>query len=126
MPTKKLTVSVRLDPASARRLERAARLNRQSRGAFLERAGDELARRVLLEWAVTQHRAGTRSFSELAEETGLPIEEIMAAVGGPDQDAALALFLASCRAIAATEQHPEFLRLAEEAVAAVRASPGPV
>ena len=123
MPTKKLTVSVQLDPISARRLERAAGLKQQSRGAFLEQAGDESARRILLEWAVSQHRAGTKSVSELADETGLAIEEIMAAAGSQDQEAALALFLASSRTIAATEQHPEFPRLAEEAVAAVRANP---
>lgn len=123
MPTKKLTVSVRLDPSSARRLERAAQLKKQSRGAFLEQAGDESARRVLLDWAAAEHEAGRMSFSELAEESRLAVEEIMAAVGGADQDAALSLFLASCNTIAVTEQNPEFLREAEEAVAAVRATP---
>lgn len=122
MPTKKLTVSVRLDPTSARRLERAAR-REQSRGAFLEQAGAESARRVLLERAVSRHQAGAQSFSELADETGLAVEEIMMAAGGQDRDAALALFLASCRAVAAIEQQPELLRLAEEAVATVRQGP---
>ena len=119
MPTKRRTVSVRLEPAAARRLERAAGLLRQSRGAFLEKAGEEAARRVLLEWAVASYRQGERSFSELAEETGLPVEEIMEAVGGRDREAALAMFLASCRTIAEVEASPEFLRLAEEAVRAV-------
>lgn len=75
---------------------------------------------MLLEWAVAQHRAGTRSFSELAEETGLVVEEIMIATGQADRDAALELFLASCRTVATAEEHPEFLRLAEEAVSVVR------
>lgn len=78
---------------------------------------------VLLEWAVSQYQAGTKSFSELAHETGLAIEEIMAAAGAQDPDTALALFLASSRTIAEAEQRPEFVRLAEEAVAAVRARP---
>ena len=119
MPTRKRTVSVRLDPVAARRLERAARLMKQSRGAFLEKAGDETARRVLLEWAVSRHRQGGRSFSELADETGLAVEEIMDAVGARDQEAALEMFLASCKTVAEAENNPEFLRLGREAIRAV-------
>ncbi len=116
MPTTKRTVSVRLDAAAARRLECAASLTKQSRGAFLEKAGDDMARRVLLEWAVRRHRQGDRSFSELAAETGLAVEEIMDAAGQHDRESALAMFLASCRTIAAMENRPDFLRLAEETV----------
>ncbi len=116
---KKRTVSVRLDPDAARRLERAAGLTRQSQGAFLGKAGDEMAHRVLLDWAVARYRRGESSFSQLADETGLGVEEIMAALGSEGREAALEMFLASCRTIAATQKNPEFLRLAHEAVAAM-------
>ncbi len=120
MPTSKHTVSVRLDPDSARRLERAARLLRQSQGAFLSRAGDETARRVLLDWAVLRYRSGERSISELAEESGLAVEEIMGAVGSVDPDGALSTFLANAQTAAELEGDADFLRLAHEAVAQVR------
>ena len=119
MVTAKRTVSVRLDPSASHRLDRAASLLKQSRGAFLEKAGDEAARRVLLDWAVTSHGQGDRSFSELAAETGLAIEEIMAAAGQRDRESALAMFLAGCKTIAETENRPDFLRLAEEATQVV-------
>ena len=71
------TVSVRLDPQAGRRLDKAAALLHQSRAAFLERAGDDAARRVLTDWAARRYRQGGGSFSELAEETGLAVEEIV-------------------------------------------------
>lgn len=111
MAVRKWTVSVRLDPA--------AKLPHQSRGAFLQRAGDATARQVLLEWATTRHRRGEASASELAEQTGLAVEELMAARGDEGKDEALAQFLASCRTVAETGANPEFLRLAEEAVEAL-------
>ncbi len=120
MPSKKATVSVRLDAASARRVQRAAQIRNQSRGGFLEQAGNELAQRVLIDWAVAQQRTESRTFSELAEETGIAIEDLMAAVSREDRELALDAFLASCRTIASSDDNPEFLRLAEEAVAAVR------
>ncbi|HLH23162.1 MAG TPA: hypothetical protein VK066_11605 [Chloroflexota bacterium] len=119
MSTTKRTISVRLDEAAARRLERAARLMKQSRDAFLGKAGDETARRVLLKWAVARYRQGERSLSQLADETGLTVEEIMSAAGNGDREAALAMFLASCRTVAETEHKPEFLRLAQEAARSV-------
>jgi uncharacterized protein (DUF1778 family) len=119
MPTTKHTVSVRLDTEAARRLEQAARLTKQSRGAFLEKAGDERARSILLQWAVERHRNGDRSLSELAAETGLAVEEIVEALSRHGQQAALAMFLSSCRTIAQAEARPEFLWLAEEAVQTV-------
>lgn len=122
MAARKRTVSVRLDPAAERRLEQAAKLLHQSRGAFLQRAGDATARQVLLEWAVARHRRAEASASELAEQTGLAVEEIMAARGDGGKDEALAQFLASCRTVAETQANPEFLRLAEEAVAAAGAN----
>ena len=119
MATTKRTISVRLDPAAARRLERAAHLMKQSRDAFLGKAGDEMARRILLKWAVTRYRQGERSCSQLAEETGLAVEEIMGAVGNGEREAALAMFLTSCKTVAETERNPEFLRLAQEAARSV-------
>jgi len=119
MVTKKHTVSVRLTSDAARRLEKAASLTRQSQGAFLEKAGDEIAHRILREWAVEQYRQGIKSFSELAEETGLVVEEIMTAVGDHGRAEALDAFLASCRTVAETRDNPEFLRIAEEVARAL-------
>ncbi len=121
MATKKRTVSVRFDDAAKRRVDRAAQLQGQSVGAFLGKSGEERARHVLSRWAVEQHRRGEASFSELAQETGLGIEEIMEAAGGGDQEKEFRLFLASCRTIAESQGNPEFLRLGEEAVNSIRA-----
>lgn len=63
------------------------------------------------------------TFSEVATDTGLSIEEIMVAVGRDNQEAALNAFVASCRTIAASDSNPEFLRLAEEAVETLRKRP---
>lgn len=121
MPTKKRTLSVRMDKDMTRRLEHAARLRNQSLGAFLQHAGDEAARRLLLEWAVSRHREGPASASELADETGLAVEEIMRALGTTDRQAALDIFVASCRTVAITMDKPEFLRVGEEAAKDVAA-----
>ncbi|MBM2826011.1 MAG: hypothetical protein HW403_75 [Dehalococcoidia bacterium] len=120
MVTKKRTISVRLDDAAKQRVERAARLLNQSAGAFLERAGYEQARHILLAWAVDQHRSGKASFSELAAETGLAVEEIMMAMESQGKQETLEMFLASCRTVAETRGNPEFLRLGEEAVKVVQ------
>ncbi len=97
MSARRETVAVHLDDSAAKRLAVAARITRQSPGAFLGDAGDERARRVLLDWARARHREGSRSFSELADETGLPLEEIMLAMGD-DREDGLTLFLAGARA----------------------------
>lgn len=120
MPTKRPTISVRMEDEVKRQVELAARLSGQSAGAFLGRAGEARARQVLLDWAVSQHRQGDASFSELAEETGLAVEEIMLAMGRPSDEDALDMFLASCRALAESRDNPSFLRAAEEAVKRVR------
>lgn len=114
MVTKKHTVSVRLTTDAARRLEKAASLTRQSQGAFLEKAGDETAHRILLEWAGAQYRQGLKSFSQLAEETGLAVEEIMTGIGIHGREEAIDAFLASCRTVAETQGNPDFLRVAKE------------
>lgn len=120
MASRRHTVSVRLDDGAARRLATAARLTQQSRGAFLGKVGDESARRVLVEWAVSQHQDGERSFSELAAETGLAVEEIMTTVSPDAPEHGLAQFLASARVAAEAAGNPEFLRSAERAANIVR------
>ena len=119
MAARRETVAVRLDDGAAKRLAAAARITRQSRGAFLGDAGDERARRVLLDWAKGRHREGSRSFSELADETGLPLEEIMLTMGDNAEDG-LALFLASARAIARSTNDAASLTAAERAAELVR------
>lgn len=125
MPTKKHTVSVRLDHAAAAHVAAAARLTNLSQGAFLQRAGADAARRVVLDEAVRRYRHGDVSLSELAAETALAVEEIVDAVGPRARDTALDLFLASCRTAADLFHDEELLRLAEEAAGAVRAAAPP-
>ena len=120
MPSSKHTLSVRLDDDAKRRVEQAAKILKQSSGAFLGKAGEERARKVLVDWAVTRHRQGETSYSRLAEETGLAVEEIMEAAGDRDTGQALAMFLASCRTVAEAREDPEFFRLAEETVQELR------
>ena len=120
MTTKKRTISVRLDDTAKRQVERAAKLSKLSVGAFLEQAGAERAGQVLLAGAVVQHRSGEASFSELAAETGLAVEEIMQAMARPGKEEGLEMFLSSCRTVAEVRNNPEFLRLGEEAVEIVQ------
>jgi hypothetical protein len=122
MPTRKQTVSVRLGGAAKHRVEHAARIAKQSAGAFLEKAGEDRARQVLLDWALDRHRRGDASFSELADETGLAVEEIMLAIGQLGKDDALDAFVASCRTVAEATGKPDFLRSGEEAAGLVRRS----
>jgi hypothetical protein len=114
------TVSVRLPPDAGRRVAKAASLLRQSRSAFLQRVGDESARRLLRDWAVARYRQGDTTFSQLAEESGLGVEEIMAAMEGDGRDEALDAFLASCGTVADSLDLPGFVGAAREAVAALR------
>ena len=122
MTTAKQPVSVHLDPRAKRRLEKAASLLSQSPSTFLEKAGDAMARRILVDWAVARYHAGERTFSELAEETGLAVEEIMLAMGKQGHEEALARFLESSRIVAEAQNNPEFLRLAEKVVAEMQAA----
>jgi predicted transcriptional regulator len=112
MATTKRTISVRLDDVAKQRVERAAKLVRQSSGAFLEKAGEEHARVVLLEWAVARYRRGEASFSELAEEAGLAVEEIMDAAGSQGKEQAPEMYLAGCRTVAETRVTPSSCALA--------------
>ncbi|MSQ15691.1 MAG: hypothetical protein EXR50_07505 [Dehalococcoidia bacterium] len=93
---------------------------KQSAGAFLERAGEAQARQILLARAADQCRSGETIFSELADETGLAVEEIMLAMGSQGKQEALEMFLASCRTVTEARGTPEFLRLGKEAVTLVR------
>lgn len=111
MATKRMTVSVRLEKGARQRVEKAAKLMKQSSGAFLEKAGLEHARSVLAEWAVARYHRGDATFSELAQETGLSVEEIMAAAGDEGKDEAIEMFLASCRTAAETIGDPSFLQI---------------
>lgn len=89
MTAEEITVSVHLDEKAGRRVKKAASLTGQSFDTFLERAGDGVAHRIVLEWAVQEYRRGQQTFGELAEETGLAIEEIMVAMSTLGQDAEL-------------------------------------
>ncbi len=120
MGTKLRTVSVRLDDRASARVDRVARLLRQSRGGFLARAGDEAAQRVLLDWAGQQYRAGAASLSELAAETGLALEAIARHVSSLGAAAATELFLASSRKLAETFGRPDFYSSAQKAMRLVQ------
>ena len=123
--TKKQTISARLDAAAKQQVERVASIRGQSSGAFLEQAGDEHARQVRIAWAVDRHRRGEASFSELAAETGLAIEEIMLAIGSLGEQKGLDLFLASCRTAAEASGNPDLLNLGEGAVQLVQSEHAP-
>lgn len=118
--TKLKTVSVRLDDQADARLDRVARLLRQSKGAFLAQAGNEAAQRVLLDWAAQQHRAGAASLSELAEETELPLEVIARHISGQGAEEAFEVYLMSSKRLAETFGMPDFYVKAQNAVQLVR------
>ncbi len=120
MSTKRGTVSVRLQNETKRQVEMAARITGQSAGAFLGKAGQDRAHQVLLDWATSTYRQGDTTYSKLAEETGLAVEEIMMAMSQSSKDDGLDMYLASCRTLAEIHDDPEFLRLAEDAVKRVR------
>ncbi|MGD9890189.1 MAG: DUF1778 domain-containing protein [Dehalococcoidia bacterium] len=121
MSNAKQTLTVSLDERARRRLEKAAGLLNLSTSDFVTEAADERARVVLLNWAVAAYRAGDHTFSQLAAESGLAVEEIMMAMSRDGNVTVLDNFLDRCRTLAETYDNPEFLRLAEQAVARVRA-----
>ena len=81
-----------------------------------------MTRESQLQQAVALYREGRCTFSELAQLSGLNIEEIMDAVTSREGEAALQMFEESCRALASLENDPEFLRRAQRAVERVRRS----
>jgi hypothetical protein len=89
MSVQRAVISIHLDEKARRRVEKAAGLLDESSDAFLGQVGDQVARRIVLDWAVREYRRGERTFGELAEETGLWIEEIMTAMADhrPEDDA---------------------------------------
>ena len=66
----------------------------------------------LLDWAIAQYRQGLKSFSELTDETGLAVEEIMTSMDSYGRKQAIDAFLASCRTVADAQNNPDFLRMA--------------
>jgi hypothetical protein len=116
MGRKLKTVSVRLDARAGARVERDARLLRQSKDAFLARAGEEAVQRVLLEWAAQRYGEGTVSLSKLAAETELPLEAIAQEVVRGRGGEVTELYLASCRNLSETLGMPEFCAGARRAV----------
>jgi uncharacterized protein (DUF1778 family) len=116
MGTKLKTVSVRLEGRADAHVDKAAQLLRQSKGAFLARAGEEVAERVLLKWAVEQYTAGVASLSELAAQTHLPLEAIAQQVAEHRAEEVMKTYLASCRQLAQTLHMPKFYVAAKKAV----------
>jgi hypothetical protein len=125
MGTKLKTVSVRLDGRAGAQVDKAAQLLRQSKGAFLARAGEAAAARVLLKWAVEQYTAGVASLSELAAQVELPLEVIAQQVAEHRAEEVMQTYLASCRQLAQTLDIPKFYATAKKAVRQVTAKHGP-
>jgi len=120
MGTKLKTVSVRLDDQAGVRVSRAAQLVRQSKGAFLARAGEEAAQHVLLEWAAHQHEQGEASFSELAAETGLALEAIARCISDEKESEATKMYLTSARRLAEITGDRKFYARAKKAADAAK------
>src|SRR5262245_19487884 len=120
MGTKLTTVSVRLEKHASARVDKAAHVLHQSKGAFLARAGEEAAEQVLLRWAVKQYGTGVASLSELAAETQLPLERIAQQVAEDRAEQATDMYLASCQQLSQTLRIPKFYRSAKKAVSNAR------
>ena len=118
MGTNLKTVSVRLGDQAGARVSKAAQLARQSKGAFLAQAGEEAARHLLLEWARQRHASGEASLSELAAETGVPIEVIAEHVSAQRSAVATDMYLTSARRLAEALKTPRFYAEAKRAVKA--------
>lgn len=117
---KKQVITIELDAPAVRRIERAARLTHQAPGAFLSRAVEAVTRQVLLDDAAERWLREEATYSELAAETGLWIEEIMQAVARRNGDRALATALQDWHVLAVEHRQPDLLRLAQEATVAMR------
>ena len=120
MVARRTAISVRLDEIAQEQVGRAARLLNQTPAAFLQRAGAETARQVLLAWAVGRYREGGGTFNELAEETGLSVEAIMRGMTRDDRDEALDFYAAAARTAARLVGDDEFSRAAQAAAADLR------
>lgn len=120
MGTKLKTVSVRLEDRAGARVSKAAQLARQSKGAFLASAGEEAARNLLLQWAAQRHASGEASLSELAAETGVPLEAIAEHISGLRSEEATGMYLASAQRLAEALNTPGFYTAAKRAAKAAR------
>ena len=120
MGTKLKTVSVRLGDEAGARVSKAAELARQSKGAFLARAGEQAARQMLLEWAVRRHASGEASLSELASETSLPLEAIAEHAGKQRSSESIQMYLTSARRLAKAMKAPRFYEEAKRAAETMR------
>lgn len=120
MSVQRATVSIHLDDKALRRLEKAADLLDQSSDTFLRHVGDEVARGIVLDWAVREYRRGERTFGELAEQTGLWIEEIMVAMADHrvDDDAGIGSDAGANGS--STQADPALNRAVEQAIAKLR------
>lgn len=116
----KQVLTIELDAPAVRRIERAARLTHQAPGAFVSQAVEAVTRQVLLDDAAERWLREEATYSELAAETGLWIEEIMQAVARRNGDHAVAASLRDWQALAEEHRQPDLLRLAQAATAAVR------
>lgn len=116
MGTKQTTVSVRLDAAASLHVDKAAQVLHQSKGTFLAQAGEEAAERVLLQWAATQYTAGAASLSELAAETGLPLERLAQRIAVDRAEAMTDMYLTSCRQLSRALRLPKFHLMAQKAL----------
>ncbi len=86
----------------------------------MSRAVEAVSRQVLLEDAAERWLREEATFSELAAETGLWIEEIMQAVARRTGDGAVTVSLQDWQALAEDYQRPDVLQLAHDAAAAIR------
>ena len=120
MGTRLTTVSVRLDQQASVRVDKAAQVLHQPKGAFLAQVGEEAAGQVVLQWAVKQYTTGVASLSELAAETQLPLERIAQQVAEDRAGQAAEMYLVSCQHLAQTLRMPKFYRVAKKAVHQVR------
>ena len=113
-------VTIELDARAIQRVDRAARLLRQTPSAFLAGAVEAVARQVVLEDAAERWLREEGTYSELAAETGLWVEEIMQAVSRRNSERAVEASLEHSQALAEDHHNPTVLRLAQEATATVR------
>jgi len=120
MTTKLKTVSVRLDDEAGARVSKAAQLARQSKGAFLARAGEQAARQMLLDWAVERYASGEASLSELASETKLPLEVIAEDAAKQRSLESIEMYLTSARRLAKALKTPRFYQEAKRAAESAR------
>lgn len=134
MTTDDMTVPVRLTPEGKRQLDAVATLTGQSAETVASMAVQRHTREILLNWAVTQHRARRLSLGELARETGLDIVEIMDAISerglelcysAKEEEAGHQMFLAAMRSVAELTGDADVSRRAEHVVEEARARSTP-